>query len=325
MTSRRPLCTRLLAGLGLACALFNASAQDFPNKPIRMLVPFAPGGPADVIARPLADGLQSALGQPIIVDYKPGAGAITAVQSMLSAPADGYTILVGSNVLALAMSLYKKAPYDVSRDLRGVVSVTMSPYVVLVPAAFPASNIGELIAAAKAAPGKLNFATSGPGTLSHVAAELFNQSAGIKLAHIPYKGAGPATTALLGGEVQVFFDAVFSAQAQIKSGRIKALAVTSLQRVDSMPTVRTADEQGLKGFQVASWFGIVAAKGVPDAIIERLNAGLNKALQSQQVKERFATIGAAPAGGTAAGFQKQIEDEVGVWGRVIQASGITLD
>jgi len=310
----------------LAAAPITAIAQDFPNRPIRIVVPFPPGGPADVLSRPLGEAVQRVLGQPVIVDFRPGAGAIVAVQNVLSSPADGYTVLMGSNVLALSMGLYKNIPYNTLRDLRGVITVTFSPYLMLVPASSPLVDVGTLIRTAKAQPGKLNFASSGPGTLAHVAAEMFNQSAGVKITHIPYKGAGPAITALMGGnEVQLFFDAVFSAQGHISGGKIKPIGVTALTRAPQYPNVPTVDEQGVKGFQVASWFGIVTHKSVPDAIVARLNHGFNEALKSQMVRDRYATIGAPPVGGTSQAFQKLMEDEVNTWTEVMRNSGISLN
>lgn len=318
-----------LCGAALAVATTitatTAAAQDFPSKLIRMVAPFPPGGPADVLARPLAESMQVLLGQPVIVEFKPGAGAISAVQMLQGSPADGHTIMMGSNVVALAMGLFKKLPYDTLRDLRGIAGVTSSPYMLLVPAGYAASNLNDLIRAAKAAPGKLNYASSGPGTLAHVTAELFNESAGVKIAHIPYKGGGPALTALMAGEVQVFFDAPFSAQQHIRSGRLKPLALAGASRLESFPDVPTAEEQGLKNFRVASWFGIFALRATPDAVVAKLNDAVNKALQSTVVKERYATVGAVPTGGSAATLQKLVEDEIATWGRVTRNAGISLD
>ena len=313
-----------LAALMLCAGVMPAAAQDFPSRLIRLVAPFPPGGPADVLGRPLADGLQAQLGQPVIVEFKPGAGAISAVQSLQAAPADGHTIMLGSNVVALAMGLYKKLPYDTLRDLRGVAPVTSSPYMLLVPASYP-GKLADLIREAKAAPGKFNYASSGPGTLAHVAAELFNERAGVKITHIPYKGGGPALTALIAGEVQMFFDAPFSAQQHIRSGRLKPLALAGASRLEAFADVPTAEEQGLAGLRVASWFGVFALKATPDAVVARLNEGLNRALQSPAVRERYATVGAIPGPGNAQALQKLVEDEVTTWGRVIRNSGISLD
>ncbi len=315
------------AALTLMAALVsgNGLAQDFPSKPIRMVVPFPPGGPGEIIARPAAEGLQAVIGQPVVVDFRAGAGAIPGVQSLLSASPDGHTLLVGSNVLVLAKWLFKDLPYDPQRDLRAVVSLASSPYLVLVSASFPGSTIGDLIKAAKAAPGKLNYASSGPGTQSQIAAELFNQMAGIKMTHVPYKGAGPAFPALMSGEVSVFYDNVFSSVGQVKGGRIKALGVSSLARVSQYPSLPTVDEQGVKGYETASWFGIVAAKGVPDVIVTRLNAAFNKALQMPEVLDRYAKLGVMPTGGSAPSFQKLMDEELESTGRIVRSVGITIN
>jgi tripartite-type tricarboxylate transporter receptor subunit TctC len=313
-----------VAGL-LAAVAFGAHAQQYPAKPLRMIVPFPPGGPGEVVARPLAEGMQGPLGQPVVVDFRPGAGAIVGVQSLLSTPPDGYTIFMGSNVISLSMALYKKLPYDTLRDLRGVASVAINPYLLLVPASFPAASVNDLIRMAKAEPSKLNFASSGPGTMAHVAALLFNDAAGIKMTHVPYKGAGPAIPALIAGEVQVFFDNVFSSQSFVKGGRLKALGVTSRARVEQFPNLPTLDEQGLKDFEVLAWFGVVTHKAVPDAIVARLNDAVNKSMQTPSVRDRYASIGVTPVGGTAESFQKLIENDIQTVGRVIRAAGITLN
>jgi tripartite-type tricarboxylate transporter receptor subunit TctC len=301
---------------------FAAHAQD---KPIRIIAPFPPGGPADVIARPLAEGMQQVMGQPVIVDFRPSAGAIVGVQSLTSSPADGQTLLVGSNVLVLSKWLFKKLPYDPQRDLRGVVSLANSPYLVLVPSSFPGSTVGDLLRAAKAQPGKLNYASSGPGTLAHVTAERFRRQAGVDMTHVPYKGAGPAIIAVTTGEVALFFDNVFSSQAHVKSGKLKALGVTSLARVPQFPDLPTVDEQGVKGYESAAWFGIVTQKGVPDAVVSRLNEAINRALQTPTVRDRYAALGVQQTGGSVQAFQKLIDDDVETVGKVIAAMGLTLD
>ncbi len=315
----------LAAGLCSAASAFTIQAQEYPTKPIRMLVPFPPGGPGEVIARPAAEGLQAAIGQPVIVDFRAGAGAIPAAQALLSAPADGYTLLVGSSVLVLAKTLFKNLPYDLQRDLRTVVGLASSPYLVLVPASFPGSTLADLVKAAKDQPGKLNYASSGAGTQSHIAAELLNDRASIKLTHIPYKGAGGAYPALMAGEVTVFFDNVFSSTGHVKGGRIKPVGVTSLTRVEQYPALPTIDEQGLKGFETSAWFGILVAKGVPDVIVARLNDAFNKALQSAAVRERYATMGIAITGGTAEAFQAHIDRDLTATGNIVRSAGITIN
>lgn len=317
---------RAFAGLLITASIaFGAQAQQYPVKPLRMIVPFPPGGPGDVVARPLAEGMQAVLGQPVVVDFRPGAGAIVGVRSLLSAPSDGYTMFMGSNVISLSMALYRKLPYDTLRDLRGVASVAISPYLLLVPSGFPAATVNDLIRMAKAEPDKLNFASSGPGTMAHVAALLFNDAAGIRMTHVPYKGAGPAIPALIAGEVQVFLDNVFSSQSFVKGGRLKALGVTSRARVEQFPDLPTLDEQGLKDFEVLAWFGVVTHKAVPDAIVALLNEAVNKAMQTPSVRDRYASIGVTPVGGTSQSFQKFIEHDIEAMVRVVRSAGISLD
>ncbi|MSQ51104.1 MAG: tripartite tricarboxylate transporter substrate binding protein [Betaproteobacteria bacterium] len=315
----------ITAAILASIVAFNIHAQSFPSKPLRLIVPFPPGGPGEVIARPVAEGLQPLVGQPVVLDFKPGAGAILGMQSLMASPADGYTLFVGSNVLVLSKWLFKDLPYDPQRDLRGIVSLASSPYLVLVSSSFSGSTIGDLVNAAKAAPGKLNFASSGPGTQSHISAELFNDLAGIKMTHVPYKGAGPAFPALMAGDVTVFFDNVFSSVGQVKGGRIKPLGVSSLARVAQYPSLPTVDEQGVKGYDTSSWFGIVAAKAVPDAIVARLNDALNKALQSPEVRERYGKLGVMTTGGGAQEFQKMMDGELEKTGRVVRSVGITVN
>ena len=317
----------LIYGMLIASSFssYMAMGQEFPSKPMRMVVPFPPGGPGEVIARPVAEGLQAVTGQPVVLDFRAGAGAVAAMQALNSSPADGYTLFVGSNVLALSPWLFKNLPYDPRKDLRAVVSLASSPYLVLVSASFPGSGVADLINAARAAPGKLNFATSGAGTQSQIATELFNDMAGIKMTHVPYKGAGPAILAAMSGEVAVFFDNVFSSQGHVRGGKLKALGVTSLTRVEQLPEVRTVDEQGVKGFQNSAWFGLVVARGVPDAIVTRLNEVANKALQTPQVRERYAKLGVSVSGGSAQELQRHFDAEIETTGRVIRSAGISIE
>jgi len=315
----------MAVALLVAIVAFDIHAQTFPSKPLRMVVPFPPGGPGEVIARPVAEGLQAVIGQPVVLDFRVGAGAIPAMQSLTSSPADGYTLLVGSNVLALSPWLFKNLPYDPRKDLRGVVNLASSPYLVLVSASFAGTGVSDLINAAKAAPGKLNFATSGAGTQSQIAAELFSDLAGIKMTHVPYKGAGPAILAVRSGEVSVFFDNVFSSQGHVRGGKLKALGVTSMARVEQFPDLRTVDEQGVKGYQNSAWFGLVVARGVPDAIVARLNDAANKALQTPAVRERYGKLGVNIAGGSAPEFQRHFDTEIETTGRIIKAAGITIE
>jgi tripartite-type tricarboxylate transporter receptor subunit TctC len=316
------------AGWMLAAVLVGAvpaHAQEFPVKPIRLIVPFAPGGPSDISARAIAEALRDVLGQAIVVENKPGAGAVVATQALLAAPADGYTLMMASNVLSTGKWLYKQLPFDPLRDLRAVIGVTRSPLFVLVSSTFPGNGIGDLIRAAEQRPGKLNYASAGAGTMPHLAAELLKQRYGLDIAHVPYRGSGPALTDVMSGQVQVYIDIVLSAQSHVRAGTVKALGVTTKTRIATFPDVPTLDEQGVKDYEVTSWFGIVTRAGVPDAVVARLNAAVDKVLQTEAVRERLASMGAIPIGGTPRAFQAMIEGEYEMWGKVITAAGISLD
>ena len=302
-----------------------AHAQEFPVKPIRLIVPFAPGGPSDISARAIADGLRDVLSQPVVVENKPGAGAVVATQALLAAPADGYTLMMASNSLSTGKWLYKHLPFDPLRDLQAVVGVTRSPLFLLVAATFPGNRIGDLIRLAEERPGKLNYASAGAGTMPHLAAELLKQRYGLDMTHVPYRGSGPALTDVISGQVQVYIDIVLSAQSHVRAGTVKALGVTTKSRIAAFPDILTLDEQGVKDYEVTSWFGIVTRAGVPDAVVARLNAAVDKVLQTAEVRERLASMGAVPIGGTPRVFQAMIEGEYETWGKVITAAGISLD
>ncbi len=312
----------------LGAALVTATgawAQSFPSKPLRLLVPFPPGGPADISARAIADPLGAAIGQPVVVENKPGAGAVPAVQALLAAPADGHTLMLSSNVLSTGKWLYKSVTFDPMKDVRAVVGVSKSPHLVVVAPSFAGSGIQDLIRAAKENPTKLNYASAGAGTMPHLGVELFMQVTGANMTHIPYKGTGTVLPAVMGGQVDVYFDILFSSTTLVKGGKLKALGVTTLQRVDTFPDVPTLDEQGVKGYELYSWFGIVAASATPDSVIRQLNEAANKALQQPAVRERLSSLGASPIGGPPEVYQKMIRDDYEIWGRTIRAAGITAN
>lgn len=322
---------RMKAFLAAACAVAAcalsapAPAQTFPSKPLRLVVPYPPGGPSDTTARAVAAGMSEALGQTVVVENKPGAGAIIGSQAVLAAPHDGYTLLMGSNVLTTGKWLYARLPFDAARDFRAVAGVFRSPQVVVVPPSFEAHDIAELVRMAKAQPGKLNYASSGGGTMPHLSAELFKQATGTAITGIPYKGSGPALAAVMAGEVPLYFDIQFSAQGLLKSGKLKALGVTGRERSPQFPNVPTLIEQGLKDFEIYSWFGIVVPSDVPDAVVDRLNKAVNQAMQSPAFKEQLNLLGASPMSGTPQAFQDMMDREVAAWGPVIKKAGITLD
>jgi tripartite-type tricarboxylate transporter receptor subunit TctC len=316
---------RLALALVVAIGAAAASAQPFPSKPLRLIVAFPPGGPADISARTIADPLGALLGQPVVIENKPGAGAVPAVQALLAAPADGHTLMLSSNVLSTGKWLYKSVTFDPLKDVRAVIGVSKSPHLVVVPPSFAGNGIQDLIRAAKESPGKLNYASAGAGTMPHLGVELFMQVTGTRMAHVPYKGTGAVLPAVMGGQVDVYFDILFSSTTLVKSGKLKALGVTALQRVDTFPDVPTLDEQGVKGYELYSWFGIVAPAGTPDSVLRQLNEAADKALQTPAARERLAALGATPIGGPAQVYQKMIDDDYHVWGRAIRAAGLTAN
>jgi len=323
---RRRTALLAAASLGLAALLpGQAAAQDFPSKPIRLIVPFPAGGPSDTTARSIAEGLGKILGQPVVVENKPGAGAIVGSELVLSQPADGHTLLMASNVVATGKFLYPTMSFDPLRDFRAVAGVFRSPHQVVVAPNFPGRNIQDLIAMAKRENGNMTYASGGSGTMPHLGAERFKQVTGVNMVHIPYRGSAPANTAVLGGQVPVHFDIEFSAQALLKAGRLRSLGVTSLQRSPQFPDVPTLDEQGIKGFELYSWFGIVAKTGTPDAIVAKLNGAINKAMEQPEFKERLDALGAQRIGGAPATFQTMINDDAKLWGDVIRKAKIQMD
>ena len=301
-----------------------AYAEEFPSKPIRLIVPFAPGGPSDIAARAIAEPLHNALGQPLIVENKPGAGAVVAAQALLHAPADGYTLMMGSNNLVIGKWLYKNLPFDSLRDLRAIIGVTRSPHFVLVSPTFPGDRVNDLIRVAKQQPGNLRYASGGVGTMPHLATELLKQRLGLDMIHVPYRSSAPALIDLMSGQVQVYIDLVLSAQSHVRAGTLKSLGVTTKTRLAEFPDMPTIEEQGIKDFEVTSWFGIVARADVPDAVVVRLNAAVDEVLQTA-VRERFVSMGAMPIGGSPHVFQEMIETEYRMWGPVISAAGIALE
>ena len=316
-----------LAAIGAAFLNFGAAAraEEYPAKPIRMLVGFAPGGPADGLARIVGQAMGDAMKQPFVIENRPGAGGTIAVGAAAKSDADGYTLLLVSSGHAGNTTYYQTLPYDPAKDFAPVGGVASSPVAIIVQANAPYKNLADLLAAAKANPGKLNYGTGGGATLTNLAAEVLKQDAGIQATGVAYRGSGPALTALLGGEIDFMFDTVSSAIGQIRGGRMRALAVTSKVRSSVLPDVPTAHESALPGFEVDGWFGILAPAATPKPILARLNAELNKALKTPDVTQRFATLGADPLGGEAAKFGALIDSETLRWGKVIKALGLKAD
>ena len=314
----------LLAAMGGLFAL-TVHAQSYPSKPVRVVVPYPPGGPTDIVARVLFQQVSESTGQQFLIDNRAGAGGNIGAEAVAKAPADGYTLLIGTTAHAINMSLFKSLNYDVQKDLAPVSLLTQGPLVLVTHPQFPANSIKELIDMAKAKPGSLNFASSGNGQSTHLSAELFNSMAGIKMVHVPYKGSAPALGDLMSGQVGIMFDTTLSAMPFVKAGKLKALGVTSPQRTPAAPDVPTIAESGLPGYEVFAWNGVLVPAGTPKAIVAQLNEEIRKAMQLPQVREKFSAQGFAASWNTPDQFAVFVRNEVEKWARTVKASGATLD
>jgi tripartite-type tricarboxylate transporter receptor subunit TctC len=320
VTRRQVLC--LAAGsAALATTARFTWAQAYPMRPVRILVGFVAGGNFDIVARLVGQSLSEQLGQPVIVENRPGASSNIATEAVIRAPADGYTLLLGGAVNAVNATLYDKLGFNFISDLAPVAGVVRFPNVMTVGASFPAKTVAEFIAYAKANPGKINHGSSGNGTTQHLAGELFKTMTGVDLQHVPYKGGSQAITALLGGQVQVLFEALPPSIPHIKSGQLRALGVTSATRSGALPELPTVGEF-VPGYEASGWNGICAPKNTPVEIIEKLNKVVNASLADPQVKARLADLGATTLAGSSADFGKLIAEETEKWGKVIRAGNI---
>ena len=320
----RSLCGASL--MALAALAFAQAPTAYPTKPIRLVVPFPAGGATDILAREVAKHLTDAWGQSVVVDNRPGAGGNIGSELVAKSAPDGYTLEMGTvGTHAINASLYSKMPYDHVKDFVPVILVAGVPNVLEVNPSVPVNSVQELIAYAKANPGKLNFASSGSGTSIHLSGELFKVMAGVQMTHVPYKGSAPALADLLGGQVQLMFDNLPPSLPQIKAGKLRALAVTSATRAPALPDVPTVAEAGLPGFEASSWFGVLAPAGTPPAIVAKLNAEIAKWLTSPEAKEKLASVGANIAGGTPEDFARHIQAETAKWAKVVKESGAKVD
>lgn len=311
--------------LALATAAFALSsfvhAADWPSGPIKLVVPYPPGGAVDQVARPLAEKLSVALGQPVVVDNRAGAGGLIGAEAVARSAPDGSTFVMGTvSSHAIAPAVTKKMPYDPVADFAPVSLVALTPYVITVNPAVPATTVGELIAYAKANPDKLNFGSSGTGTTPHLAGELFNTMAGTKIAHVPYKGSAPMLTDLLGNQVQVAFDNTVI--PNVKSGKLRALAVTGKTRIAALPDVPTAQEAGLPGYEAVGWMGIYAPKGTPSAIVSRMASEIGKAMAQPDIRDRLAAQGFQAATDTPAQFDACLKSEMAKWTKVAREANV---
>jgi len=316
---------KTLVILALLFTPFAFAQDSYPSRPIKLIVPFPPGGATDIVGRLMAQKLQEALGQPVVVENKAGAGSNIGSEQVAKAAPDGYTLLLGTIANATNMSIYKNMPYDTLRDFAPVTQTMAAPSVLVVTNALPANNLKELITLAKVQPGKLSFASSGAGGSPHLAGELLKLRAGIDLIHVPYKGAAPALVDVVSGVVSMGFKTALSAIPHMQSGKLKPLAVAATRRLAQIPNVPTMAEAGLPDFEVSSWNGVLAPARTPPEVIARLNQELVRILATQDVKDRFAAQAAEPVGSTPEQFRAYIRSEIDKWAQVVRASGAKID
>jgi tripartite-type tricarboxylate transporter receptor subunit TctC len=314
----------VIALLAVATA-FAIHAQSYPSKPVKIIVPFAAGGPADIYARVIAQKLGEAMGQPFIVEDKPGAGSLIGTEAVAKSAPDGYTLLLMSNTHTVNETLVPNKPYVLMRDFVGVAPINYSDLVLVAHPSLQVSTLGELLKLAKARPGKLNYASSGTGTPYHMAGELFKSMAGVHLVHIPYRGSTGARTDLLGGQVDLMFDAVTTMADHAKAGKVKALATTGAQRSSVLPDVPTMSEAGVPGYEATIWLGLLAPKGTPPALVQRLNEAVSKVTSQPEIRQLWGRQGATPMVMSAAAFDQYIQDDIAKWARVIHAAHITAE
>jgi tripartite-type tricarboxylate transporter receptor subunit TctC len=302
------------------------SAQDYPRKPVRLIVPFAPGGGNDTVARAIAQNVGASLGQPVIVDNRAGAGGVVGAELAAKASPDGYTLFLGGvGSHAVNPSLHARLPYDPVRDFAPITLIASAPSVLVVHPSVPAHSIAQFTALAKANPGKLNYASNGNGSSAQLAAVMYESMAGVAMVHVPYKGLAPALVDLLSGEVQAMFSSVVAIVPHIRAGRLRALAVTGQRRSPLMPEVPTLDESGLPGYQAGSWYGMLAPAGTPRPIIVRLHDEIVRALAQPEVRERLAAEGAEVAGSTPEEFAAHIKSELARTGKLLREAGIRME
>ena len=314
-----------LAALALASVAGAAHAQAWPSKPVSLVVPFPAGGTTDVLARALVERLSPAIGQPVIVENKPGAGATIGADYVAKAKADGHTLLIGAVHHTIASSVYKKLPYDFQKSFEPVTVIAMVPNVLVVNARTPAKNVNELVALIKAKPAEASYGSNGNGTAQHLIGTQFQQQTGTRLQHIPYKGSGPLATDLLGGQILMSFDTITPVLPHIKAGKLRPLAVTTAKRSPALPDVPTLQEAGLKDFDIGTWFGVLAPVGTPKPVLDRLSAEATKIIQSPDFRKRMDDIGAQPVGNSPAEMAAQIRSETDKFSLLVKAGNVTVE
>jgi len=316
---RRVLLTMLL----LAGA--QAWAQSYPTRTVKVIVPYGVGGPADIYGRFISTKLQEALGHPFVVEDRPGGGSIVGTDVVAKSAPDGYTLLVMSNTHTVNETLIPKKPFDLMRDFAPITGINSSDLLMVIHPSVPAANLKEFIALAKKQPGKLNYASSGPGTPYHMAGELFKYMAGVDIVHVPHKGSDQARTAVLGGQVQMMFDAITTMAGQARAGKVKALGTTGKKRSTVMPEAPTIAEAGVPGYEATIWLGLMAPAGTPRPVLERLNAEVNKIINAPDVKEAWGKQGAVPMGMGVDEFGKFLHEDIAKWAKLVKATGMKVD
>jgi tripartite-type tricarboxylate transporter receptor subunit TctC len=320
----RSVAPRILA-IALAAAAGLAWAQAYPTKPVKIVVPFAAGGPADLYARVIGEKLQASLGQSFVVENRPGGGAIIGTDAVAKSAPDGYTLLMMSNTHTVNESLFAEKPYVLMRDLAPVAPVNYSDLVMVIHPSVPANNLAEFLALAKSKPGGLNYASSGPGTPYHMAGELFKAMAGVDIVHVPYKGSAGARTDILGGQVQMMFDAITTMAPNVRAGKLKALGTSGKSRSGVLPEVPTISEAGVPGYDAVIWLGFMAPAGTPRPIVDKLNAEITRAANAPEMREAWAKQGAIAMSMTPDEFGRFMRDDIEKWTRIVKISGAKPD
>jgi len=315
---------KLLAALVFSLLSLPAIAQTYPTKPVRIVVPFAPGGGSDFIARFMAQRLTESFGSQVIVENKPGAGGVLGIEQGVKSAADGYTLTLIASSYTVNPSIYKLS-FDPVTDITPIIQLSQGPLLVVVNPALPVKTIKDLIALAKSKPGEVTFASSGQGSVIHLATELFDSMAKVKMNHIPYKGTGPALTDTLAGQTNVFFSSTANAMPHVKAGKLRAVAVTTAKRIPALPEVPTVAESGVPGYDVVLWHGLIGPKGLPRAVVDRVNGDVTKSLKLKETAEQLQNDGVAPAGGTPEQFAATIKKEIAVWKKVAADAGVKAE
>jgi tripartite-type tricarboxylate transporter receptor subunit TctC len=317
----------VIRALLLSLTLVNAQAwaQAYPTHAVKVVVPYGVGGPADIYGRFLATKLQESLGHPFVVEDRPGGGSIVGTDVVAKSPPDGYTLLVMSNTHTVNETLIPKKPFDLMKDFAPITGINSSDLLMVINPSVPAANLKEFIALAKSKPGVLNYASSGPGTPYHMAGELFKYMAGVDIVHVPHKGSDQARTAVLGGQVQMMFDAITTMSGQARAGKVKALGTTGKRRSNVMPEVPTIAEAGVPRYEATIWLGLMAPAGTPRPILEKLNAEVNKIINAPEVKETWGKQGAVPMGMPVDEFGRFLQEDIAKWSKLVKATGMKVD